>query len=628
MRTHSKSLRVRSHQRNQRGIALITTLLLLMLLTAMSVAMVLSVSSDTLVDGYYRNFRGSFYASDSGVNVARQAMVNGINGAVLGGWGPTVAPIPAGTDTLVRNNVWALYGNGAYTTLNGGSSAKSWPEKFTLTNATLALNGGCQLINGTGTCAAPVWAKNAPQTGYRYIYNYSVTALGQSQGTEAATVVDTGTLTFNATIQPAGPQQVNFAAWGMFIDQYPLCGGGDLVPGTITGPVFTNGAWNFGTGTYEFTNQVQSAGAQAGYDNGGCVASNQLSANGISPKFDAGFVMGVPKIPLPANSFNQEQAVLDGIGQSGAAPTNAQLNSALKDAAGKPYPAGGAASGVFVPYAINAQSGKPTFTGGGILVEGNAQVTLTAPANSSAQVYTILNNGVTTTITVDPLGNGGVGSTSISSSLGTQNIVGVPEQISAGGTVQGPGTMLYVDGNITGLSGPGSGKPAIQDGSAVTVTAAKDVTITGDLLYTQEPVQTSGTVSTGLDSLIPANNTGQVLGIFTAGGNVNLANTQASGNLEIDASVATISQNGSGGIVNTGNSINTLTIVGGRIQNTIQNIGAKTRNVLFDQRFAAGNNFAPPWFPSAQVTPGANAVVNAVTSTVQRTQWLNKTIYQ
>jgi hypothetical protein len=637
MKNHSKSLRVRSHRKNQRGIALITTLLLLMLLTAMSIAMVLSVSSDTLVDGYYRNFRGSFYASDSGVNVARQAMVNGISAAVIPGFGPALAPIPAGTDANVRGNVWALYGGGVYTTLNGGSSAKSWPERFTLTAATLAPYipvgvvenpPGCQLINGTGTCAAPVWTKGAGVTGYKYVYNYSLSALGQSQGTEAATVVDTGTITFNATMQPGGPQQVNFAAFGMFIDQYALCGGGDLVPGTITGPVFTNGSWNFGTGTYEFTNQVQSAGNQAGYDNGGCQASSSLSANGISPKFDAGFIMGVPKIPLPTDSFNQKQAVIDGIGLTATPPTNAQLNAALKDASGKPYPAGGTANGVFVPYAVNAQTGKPTVTGGGILVEGNAQVTLTAPGGSTAQVFTIVNNGVTTTVTIDPAGNAGAGSTVISSPLGTQTLTGVPQQISANGVDEGPGTMLYVDGSITGLSGPGSGKPAIQDGSAVTVTAASDITITGDILYNKEPVQTSGTVSTGLDSLIPANNTGQVLGIFTAGGNVNLANSQGSGNLEIDASVATISAGGGGGIQNTGNANNTLTIVGGRIQNTIQNINTKTRNVLFDQRFAAGSNFSPPWFPSAQVVPGANAVVNAVTSTVQRTQWLNQTSFQ
>src|SRR5262249_58676621 len=116
------------------------------------------------------------------------------------------------------------------------------------------------------------------------------------------------------------------------------------------------------------------------------------------------------------------------------------------------------------------------------------------------------------------------------------------------------------------------------------------------------------------DQLIPGGDTGQVLGIFTAKGNVNLNNKQTSpNNVEIDASIATISQNGSGGIVNTGNAINTLTIVGGRIQNTIQNINSTTRNVLFDQRFAGGA-FAPPWFPSTSINNTGNANTSVVAS--------------
>src|SRR5215813_11624227 len=61
--------------RNERGVALITTLLLLMLLTGLTLAMAWSARSDMLINGYYRNFRGSFYAADSGINIVRQAMI-------------------------------------------------------------------------------------------------------------------------------------------------------------------------------------------------------------------------------------------------------------------------------------------------------------------------------------------------------------------------------------------------------------------------------------------------------------------------------------------------------------------------------------------------------------------------
>jgi hypothetical protein len=246
-------------------------------------------------------------------------------------------------------------------------------------------------------------------------------------------------------------------------------------------------------------------------------------------------------------------------------------------------------------------------------------------------VYTIVQGGATTTITIDPSA-GSAGTTTIvtigaPSGNGSQTINGVPQQFSPNGAPMGADTMLYVNGNITGLSGPGQGQAAINNGVALTVTAAKDISVTGDLLYAKEPVQTTGTVDTGLDSLIPGNDSGQVLGIFTAGGNVNLKNSQTSNNnLEIDASIATISQSGSGGIVNTGNAINTLTIVGGRIQNTIQNIKSTTRNVLFDQRFAGGA-FSPPWFPSTVINNVGNGNTSVV-STVQRSQWINQTEYQ
>ena len=85
-----------------------------------------------------------------------------------------------------------------------------------------------------------------------------------------------------------------------------------------------------------------------------------------------------------------------------------------------------------------------------------------------------------------------------------------------------------------------------------------------------------------------------MLGIYTGSGDIQLKNSQSDGNLQIDASLATIVNGGSGGLVNVGNQINTLSIVGGRIQNQIKDINSKTLNVFFDRRFAQ-NGFAPPW---------------------------------
>jgi len=86
MNTNNNS---KQHRQNSRGVALITALLLLSLFTVMTLAMVIATSSDTLIDGYYRNARGSFYASDSGLNAARQNLQNQILAAVPVGYTPS-----------------------------------------------------------------------------------------------------------------------------------------------------------------------------------------------------------------------------------------------------------------------------------------------------------------------------------------------------------------------------------------------------------------------------------------------------------------------------------------------------------------------------------------------------------
>jgi Tfp pilus assembly protein PilX len=639
MRHHTTFSSKITRRQQQRGVALITTLLLLLLLTAISLTMVLSVSSDMLINGYYRDYRGSFYASDAGVNVARQAMINGILAAApVGAFAPGVAPIPPATPGNVAANVIAAYG--APTPVN---SAGSWPESFqivntaknptTLTQVSCTVAGGPALVNGQPiSCTNLPPNNNVPVTGFTYLYNYAISTIGSSQGSEISTVGDSGTLTFFGSITPGGPVQQSFAAWGMFIDQYPLCGGGTLVPGTITGPVFTNGAWNFGTsGKYIFTDPVGSANAQAGYVNGGCQAVAGASGNGIAPTFQSGFNLGKPAVPLPANDFNQKEAVLDSKGNSGSPTTNAQLNAALRDVKGTAYPAGGAASGVYLPYIVDAKTGAKTYGGGGIYVEGNASVTLSVPdpkTNTTAQIYTIVQGGVTTIVTIDDA----AGTTTIASGGVTTTMNGVPTQVDpATGAVTRDATMLYVDGNITSLSGPATANTAggLQNDTALTVTANGSVTVTGDVKYVTEPVTTAQNqiANTPADTLIPGNDHGQVLGIFTATGNVNLDNQQASGNLEIDASIATISASGSGGITNTGATISTLNIIGGRIQNTIQNINSSTRNVFFDRRFTQGG-FSPPWFPSTTVTQGGQDTAKFGQPTVKHTQWLNSTSYQ
>jgi len=175
--------------------------------------------------------------------------------------------------------------------------------------------------------------------------------------------------------------------------------------------------------------------------------------------------------------------------------------------------------------------------------------------------------------------------------------------------------------------GPGQGVAAIQDNTALTITAAKDVTVTGDILYKTPPVTTTQNQIPGApaDTLIPGNDHGQVLGIFTAKSDVQMDNKQSNGNLEIDASIAMISQGGTGGWINIGNHIDTLVLMGGRIANQAKSGNTTTRNIFFDRRYAQ-NGFAPSWYPSTTVQSSASNSAT-MTTTIQRTKWFNRTTY-
>ena len=455
--------------KDSRGVALITTLLLLTVMIAMTLGMVIAVTSDTLISRYYQTYRSSFYASDSGVNVVRQYMLNQLvsNATVAVGtvFAANAAPPLSGTDasTTLTNalNLYSSTGAASNRQINSGKGASSWPGNFYVVNAqagtpgtTLAAPNCTPVFNppnaGTGVVAPAAGpydcGANYPKctgactnfaiTDFQYQFPYSITAYGQSSGNGQQLVEDSGQLVLNIHVAPTGGQAQNFAAWGMFIDQYTQCDGSTLVPGTINGPVFTNGSWNFGTaGSYIFTDKVGSASSTFGYQfSNTCVGSSALSDKSgnqtIAPTFQSGVTLGANKVPLPTDSFNQKEAVVDGQGTTCAGtagcPSNATLNAALRDINGNPYPAGGAGSGVFLGYTQTVSGGVTTNTmsGGGILVEGNAAVTLTSSTSGAdpVQVYTITNNGTTTTVTVDNTAK----TTTVKAGAKTTVITGVP----------------------------------------------------------------------------------------------------------------------------------------------------------------------------------------------------------
>jgi hypothetical protein len=165
-------------------------------------------------------------------------------------------------------------------------------------------------------------------------------------------------------------------------------------------------------------------------------------------------------------------------------------------------------------------------------------------------------------------------------------------------------TLLYVNGQVTGLNG------TVQNNTGITVAASNNVSITGDLTYLQSPVAIPA------DTLNTSTNAG-VLGVYTTG-NINLY-PNSTGDLTVNASLAAIG-NGTSGFATPGKAIDTWTIVGGRAEDQAHSVNISTGNTYYDRRFA--NNFGPPWFPTGVPQAGQGAIpAGPVTLTVTRTSW-------
>src|SRR5258708_8032511 len=232
--------KIRGRRSRQSGVALITTLLLLLLMTALSLAMVISVRSDLLVNGYYRNTRGAFYAADSGINISRQAMINGVVGSLpaVGAAGVSPLAVDALSNVTISPAVLtavqtSFSGNHSLTDSGKVNAANSWPEAFQLTGSTLA--GTCVGDDGSN-CSVFSVARKA----YNYTFNYALTTVGSSGAqygsSQNTTLTENGSFKFSATFIPAVPNP-NFAGCGHFIPHFPPPNRTPL-PGPLPRPTF------------------------------------------------------------------------------------------------------------------------------------------------------------------------------------------------------------------------------------------------------------------------------------------------------------------------------------------------------------------------------------------------------
>lgn len=315
------------------------------------------------------------------------------------------------------------------------------------------------------------------------------------------------------------------------------------------------------------------------------VAGNQSSPSGCTNPNTNGFGLqyNTDVIPLPANAQSQARASL---GKDASDTSNLTVGAAC-DALGLAASCGSVPNGTYIPNNGAAVTG-------GIYVQGDASVTLTSVGN--AQVYSILDaTGKTTTITVDYV-------------LKTTTYVvgtGLPKVLTGV-----PNGQLYVQGNITSLTGPprigalpnpapttsvpGVIQPALNAQSQLNIASSGSVTVQGDVTYAQDPRTTP--------------NATNVLGIIAGGGNVIIGDS-APNDVYLNAailagatnkglSVQSPSRTPARGAIHT---LGSLAEDTDQIRGIVNNNGAPVAGYAddfkFDQRFVNGA-VAPPFFPS------------------------------
>ncbi|PTA67853.1 DUF4900 domain-containing protein [Deinococcus arcticus] len=172
--------------------------------------------------------------------------------------------------------------------------------------------------------------------------------------------------------------------------------------------------------------------------------------------------------------------------------------------------------------------------------------------------------------------------------------------------------VLYVAGSVQNLSaGPNSASgAAVASFAGLTLAASGDINITSSLRYADPPcagehaVAGDGTVTPAACANLSTKN---ILGIYSAQGNVNLMKDQ----MGMDPSIHAVLMAGTGAVqvdkYNEGSAMGNVKLIGGIIENyygafgTFSGDSASTgygRNFVFDPRTLQG--YEPPFFPTAR----------------------------
>jgi len=361
-------------------------------------------------------------------------------------------------------------------------------------------------------------------------------------------------------------QRDNFAKYALFTNRQQTPSGSNVWFTSNTnfaGPIHTNGRYNiYGnpSGTFDgiVTQQEQRARF---YNNGWTVLIDDDHNSTIDvPTFNSGFTRDADAISL--SSPVQEQDLIDQALGGSSYSTN----------------------GIYVPNS----SGTLT---GGIYVRGDCTVTMDVDVNNNAR-YEVIQGGTTKYITVDRPNN----QTSVETlGEGTEVLVGVPDG------EDGVGTILYASGTISDLNG------TVQEDTKVTVSSGEDIIIQDNILYSS---YTPAVGNPGDVGYVPPNadSADNLLGIVSWGGDVRIGTSapddvNVHGTILASNGIFTVDQYSNQWVGPRG----TSTLLGGVISDSYGAFGLFSgstgnqlsgygRNFVYDGRMMTGS--APPYFPT------------------------------
>lgn len=522
---------------DERGIALVGALLALILTGILATTfMAMSVGEQTLSSNVHIA-RGSLLSADAGVRTMQQVLANMAQvklDSALSVW-----PGVPGTPVITNPQTLFPAGDMVQTATNPRFSA-----------------AGSIVFSDTALS----------DTSQVYDYTYTITASGEFGRAGGRSVQSKGILRVSAS-------RGSFADYLLFTHVHTTPSGGAIwfsSDANYDGRVHTNGKFRF---AYEptFQDQVTSVNTKAWFYNKGAPKDLASDHNGTIdvPQFYGGFSRGADVVPLPTNSYNQQNAALGLDPTSSTAPTNSQVNGQLGTGAGSGTPPNGI-------YLVNS-GGAVT---GGLYVQGNLDQMLARVDSLGRQVYVMTQGGTTKTIVIDRVWN----TTSVTVGASTTTYTGVPRGIA------------YVNGALSDMRGPdrvdGVPPPAIADNNQVLIAATGDIVVKRDVTLNNY-------------------NTGQsVVGLYSSAGNVRIGNSAsgAPNNMYLDAYVMAIGAAGAFTVDNydSGSPRGTFHLRGGMVTRyygafyTFDTSGKlKTgyaRDFHYDRR-----GLVPPYYPSTNL---------------------------